>query len=149
MESPAVFAFRNESENPQWTLTSEMVMKDCRLCHYTKSDGNLCCAPAMKRRPYCHFHSEAVRREKRMARCRLRTRLAANQVPPIRAMEIKDLVSKVFDMKILRGIARLNPELGGFCEEWGEGGMGRLNGLPKTSAAHGLEKAHRQPIADS
>ena len=46
-------------------------------------------------------------------------------------MEIKDLVSKVFDMKILRGIARLNPELGRFCEEWGEGGMGRLNDCRK------------------
>ena len=36
-------------------------------------------------------------------------------------MEIKDLMSKVFDMKILREIARLNPELGRFYEEWGEG----------------------------
>ncbi len=99
-------------------------MKGCRLCHYTRSDGKLCRAPAMRRRTYCYFHLESVRREKRMARCRLRARLASNPAvlkSAVRAMEIKDLMSKVFDMKILREIARLNPESGRFYEEWGRG----------------------------
>jgi hypothetical protein len=106
------------------TLTTEMVMKGCRLCHYTKSDGKFCCAPAMRRRTYCYFHLESVRREKRMARRKLRARVASNPAvlkSAVRAIEIKDLVSKVFNMKILRDIARLNPELGRFYEKWGEG----------------------------
>jgi hypothetical protein len=78
------------------------VMKGCRLCHYTKSDGKVCGSPAMKRRTYCYFHLEAVQREKRMARWRLMTRLAPNLAVPMSAIEIKNLVSKVFGKKVLR-----------------------------------------------
>jgi hypothetical protein len=62
-----------------------------------------------------------------MARCRLRARLESNPVvlkSAVRAMEIKDLVSKIFDMRILRGIARLNPEFARFWKASGRGVTG-------------------------
>jgi len=42
-------------------------MRRVRLCQHTKDDGKLCGSPAMRRKNYCYFHLEAVRRRRRLA----------------------------------------------------------------------------------
>lgn len=43
-------------------------MRRFRLCQHTKDNGQLCGSPAMRKKSYCHFHLEVVRRRQRLAR---------------------------------------------------------------------------------
>ena len=49
--------------------------KPCRLCAYVMPGGKFCGSPALRRRSYCHFHNEKVRRERRIADYRLLAQL--------------------------------------------------------------------------
>ena len=42
-------------------------MRLFRFCQHTKDNGELCGSPAMRKKSYCYFHLEVVRRRRRLA----------------------------------------------------------------------------------
>jgi len=93
-------------------------MRRFRLCQHTKDDGELCRSPAMRRKNYCYFHLEVVRRRRRMAmRARTRKLLAEAKL-----YDDRILVLRAFAMNILTPYSQTNPEPSRFCVEEGEGG---------------------------
>jgi hypothetical protein len=72
-------------------------MRRFRFCQHTKDDGELCRSPAMRKKRYCYFHLEVVRRRRRLAQmARTRELLAEGKLYEDRILSLKS-----FDMKIL------------------------------------------------
>jgi hypothetical protein len=93
-------------------------MSRFRFCQYTKDDGKLCGSPAKRKKSYCHFHLEVIRRRRRMARMAREKQLLAE------AKLYDDRISRLnsYAMNILGHYSRTNPEPSETCVE--EGGRG-------------------------
>ena len=89
-----------------------------RLCQHTKDDGELCRSPAMRRKNYCYFHLEVVKRRRRLAMmARTRQLLAEGKLHTERILALKSFASG-----ILTPYSQTNPEPSRFCAEEGGGG---------------------------
>ena len=96
-------------------------MRRFRLCQHTKDDGELCRSPAMRRKRYCYFHLEVVRRRRRLAMmARTRQLLADAKLYDDRILALKSFASE-----ILTPYSRTNPDPSRFCAEE-EGGGGEV-----------------------
>ena len=93
-------------------------MRRFRLCHHTKDNGELCGSPAMRRKHYCYFHLEVVRRRRRLALMARRRQLLAEA----KLYEDRILALNSHDMKILTPYSRANPQPSRICIDEGEGG---------------------------
>ena len=96
------------------------MMRRYRLCQHTKDDGELCGSPAMRRRSYCYFHLEVVRRRRRLARMARTRRLLAE------AKRYDDRISALnsYGMNLLGHYSRANSEVSDICEDEAGGGGG-------------------------
>ena len=94
------------------------MMRRFRLCQHTKDDGALCGSPAMRRRSYCYFHLEVVRRRRQLARMARTQRLLAEA----KRYDDRILALNSYGMNLLGHYSRATPEARSICEErWGEG----------------------------
>ena len=93
-------------------------MRRFRLCQHTKDNGELCGSPAMRRKNYCYFHLEVVRRRRRLA-CMARTRRLLAEA---KLYDDRILALNSHAMNILSPYSRANPQPSRICTEEGEGG---------------------------
>jgi hypothetical protein len=62
-----------------------------KLCNYVKDDGRPCNSPAKRHLNFCHYHHDALLRERRMSRARQRylraitKEVSPNSLPAVRA----------------------------------------------------------------
>jgi hypothetical protein len=92
-------------------------MRRFRLCQHTKDDGKLCGSPAMRKKNYCYFHLEVVRRRQRLGRM-ARTRQLLEQA---KAYDDRILGLNSHATNILGPYSRAKSPESRFCVEQGEG----------------------------
>lgn len=93
-------------------------MRRFRVCQHTKDNGELCGSPAMRKKRYCYFHLEVVRRRRRLALMARRRQL----LEEAKLYDDRILAAKSYAMNILTPYSRANPELSRICTDEGEGG---------------------------
>ena len=93
-------------------------MSRFRLCQHTKDNGELCGSPAMRRKNYCYFHLEVVRRRRRMAQMARSQRLLAEA----KLYDEWILALNYYGMCILSSCSRTNSRPSGIYAGEGEGG---------------------------
>jgi hypothetical protein len=94
-------------------------MRRFRFCQNTKDNGELCGSPAMRKKRYCYFHLEVVRRRRRLAlMARRRELLAEAKLYCDRILAVKSC-----GMNLLTHCSHTNSTPSNFCTEKGRGVM--------------------------
>lgn len=116
-----------------------------RLCQHTKNNGELCGSPAMRRKNYCYFHLEVVRRRRRLAvmeRNRMLLELA-------KYYEERIFGLNSYALNILSHYSPANSQPSRICKEKGEGvSSSKLQVVPDaaSTSASFLWIGHDEPV---
>ena len=94
------------------------MMRRFRLCQHAKDDGELCGSPAMRRKNYCYFHREVVRRRQRLAGFARRRQLLTEA----KHYDDRILALNSHALNILGPYSRATSRESGICAEEGGGG---------------------------
>ena len=99
-------------------LGSHGTMRLFRFCQHTKDNGELCGSPAMRKKSYCYFHLEVVRRRRRLAQLARTRQLLAEA----KAYEDRILGLNSYAANTLGPYSHANSRPSGICTQEGGGG---------------------------